>query len=68
MTASPFNAVKLELGIVLVLGVLLWLAADSITGNINKQLLMFVVFSIGSMAWLILRTRHILNRLKRDAA
>ena len=64
VNASPFTAVKLELGIILFLGALLWLAADSITADSNKQLLMFAIFSVSSMVILVVHTRRILKRMK----
>ena len=64
--ASPFNGVKLELGIILALGALLWLAADSITANLDAQLLLLAAFGLLGMVWLIVRTRRVLNQCRRS--
>lgn len=59
VAASPFNGVKIELGVVLILGLVLWLAADSITASIATQLLLLVSYGLISALWLIIRTRRI---------
>ena len=64
VAASPFNGVKIELGVVLILGLVLWLAADSITASIATQLLLLVSYGLISASWLIIRTRHVLHRLE----
>lgn len=60
--ASPFNGVKLQLGIILVLGLLLWLAADSITADADAQLGLLVGYGILGMLYLIYRTRQVLRQ------
>ena len=59
VAASPFNGVKIELGIVLILGFVLWLAADSITASITAQLLLLVSYGLIGAFWLIIRTRRV---------
>ena len=59
VAASPFNGVKIELGIVLILGIVLWLAADSITASIAAQLLLLVSYGLIGAFWLVIRTRHV---------
>ena len=66
VAASPFNGIKLELGICLVLGVCLWLAADSITADEGAQLLLFWAYGLLSMVWLVLRTRVVLRRCEAE--
>jgi hypothetical protein len=63
--ASPFNGVKLELGVALVVGVVLWLAADSITDDLGGQLLLLTGYGLLSMFWLVARTRRVLSRIER---
>lgn len=60
---SPFNAVKLELAVILVLGVFLLLAVGFITKNLVSQVLMLAGFAMGCLLWLVLRTRSISRRL-----
>ena len=62
VTASPFNHVKLELGIALLLGIVLWLVADSITASVGAQLLLLVSYGLLSAGWIVLRTRSVLQQ------
>lgn len=66
VAASPFNGVKLELGLCLILGTLLWLGADSITANEGTQLLMLLSYGLLAAIWLVLRTRIILRRCEAE--
>lgn len=59
---SPFNGIKVELGFTLLLGAILWLAADSITANEATQWLMLLGYGLMSMCWLVFRTRAVLRR------
>ena len=59
---SPFNGVKIELGFAILLGAILWLAADSITANEVTQWLILLVYGLLGMVWLVLRTRAVLRR------
>ncbi len=61
VAASPFNGVKMELGIILLLGFILWLAADSITASVVTQLLLLVGYGVAGAAWLIFRTRRVIQ-------
>jgi len=62
VAASPFNGVKIELGFAILLGAILWLAADSITGDEATQWLLLLAYGLLSMFWLVLRTRAVLHR------
>lgn len=68
VAASPLNRVKLELGIILFVGLLLWLAVDSITGDVANQLLILAAFGGGSALWLVIRTRRILKQFGEQLA
>ncbi|MCK4586005.1 MAG: hypothetical protein KAU29_01600 [Gammaproteobacteria bacterium] len=59
VAASPFNGVKIELGIVLILGFVLWLATDFITASITAQLLLLVSYGLIGAFWLVIRTRRV---------
>ncbi len=63
VAASPLNSVKLELGIILFVGLLLWLAVDSITADIANQLLILALFGGVGALWLVFRTRRTLKQL-----
>ena len=62
VAASPFNSVKMELGIALIIGLVLWLAADSITASVGAQLLLLVGYGLISSVWLIFRTHRVLKQ------
>jgi len=68
VAASPFNGVKLELGICIILGILLWLGADFITTNKDTQLLILLAFSLLGTTWLVVRTRAVLRRCVTEQA
>jgi len=66
VAASPLNSVKLELGIILFVGLLLWLAVDSITADVASQLLILAFFGGGGALWLVIRTRRTLKQLVKN--
>ncbi|MGD8639296.1 MAG: hypothetical protein PVF34_06080 [Gammaproteobacteria bacterium] len=63
---SPLNAVKLELAIIIVIGLVFWIALDSITSNDVAQIGLLFLFGIVSAAWLVLRTRHLARRAAKS--
>jgi hypothetical protein len=61
VAASPFNLVKLELGVVIVAAVL-WLAAVSAFVDSGvAQLLLIAAYGAGATTWLVLRTSRVLR-------
>jgi thiol:disulfide interchange protein len=62
------NEVKLELGVILLAGTVLWLAADSITANVATQLLILLGYGMSAAAWLVFRTRRIVRQLAAGAS
>lgn len=64
---SPLNGVKLELGFILLAGIVLWLAADSITADVATQLLILLGFAVSAAAWLVWRTRRIVRQFTAGA-
>jgi hypothetical protein len=62
---SPFNAVKLDLAIILIIGLLLFLLQEKITANLLAQILILSTFSLSAMLWLIVRTNRIVRGLKK---
>jgi hypothetical protein len=63
---SPLNEVKLELAIILVVGVLLLLAQGRIVDSLFVQLLVLVSYGVLGMLWIIVRARQVLRRIARD--
>ena len=62
VAASPFNPVKLELGIILILAIVVLIVHDIWISVWWGQLLILLSYSITSAAWLISRTRQIQRR------
>ena len=61
---SPFNGIKLELGIVIVVAALLLIGVDSITQDRLIQIGVLFLAGASAMVWIIWRTRRIIKRLK----
>jgi len=62
---SPFNNVKFELGVVLVLGALLLLVQGKLSDNFLVQSLLLGGYGLASMGWIVFRTRQVLCRLNQ---
>ena len=62
VAASPYNAVKLELVIILIFGFLLWAVLDSITNDDFTQIIVLFLFSLTGTIWLVIRTRYLSQR------
>jgi len=58
--ASPFNPVKLELGAILITGVVLLLIIDFLVDSRGAQLGILACYGFSAMAWLIIRVKKIL--------
>lgn len=58
--ASPFNGVKLELGLAIFIGIIVWSAADIITPLFDIQLMILAAYGIIAAIWLVIRTRRVL--------
>jgi hypothetical protein len=61
---SPFNGVKVELGIALLLGLLLWLVHERLVSGTPGQLMLLLGYGCLAAAWLVWRTRRVLRRLR----
>ena len=57
--ASPFNGVKLDLALILLIGVVVWLAHERVTENALGQLLFLVGYGVIAGAWVVVRTRYV---------
>lgn len=62
VAASPFNGVKLELALIMVIAVVFMLMVDKVTSSDSTQYLLLLGFGLLAMIWLVVRTRMILNR------
>lgn len=63
---SPFNTVKLELGIIIVLGILLVLALNSITQNLTLQFAILIGAGVVGMIWIVWRTKTVQRNQKHS--
>lgn len=66
VSPSPFNGVKFELGVVIVLGGLLLLVQGRLSDSLLVQNLLLAVYGLLSMIWVIWRTRQVLHRLEKQ--
>ena len=60
---SPFNTVKFELGVILLLGILLVLVHGRITSSTKLQFLLLSAYGLLGMVWIVIRTRRIMMKL-----
>lgn len=60
--ASPFNAVKLELAIVIIIGVVLGLVTTAMTGDDWNQVLIMGCYGLLAGGGLVVRTRYLASR------
>ena len=67
VNASPFNGIKLELGIILIVGVLIMLLIHFRVENIITQIVCLSAYGLAGMVWLLLRTRVILIRIQESS-
>ena len=60
---SPLNEVKLDLGIILVVGVLLLLVQGRVVDSLPLQLLLLLSYGLLGMSWIIVRVRRVMAKL-----
>lgn len=63
---SPLNEIKLDLGIILVVGFLLLLLQGRILDSLSLQLLLLASYGLLGMIWIVARARRILNGIARE--
>jgi hypothetical protein len=63
---SPLNEVKLELGIILAVGVLLLLAQGRVLDSLLLQLLLLTSYGLIGLIWIVVRTRRVMAKFTRD--
>lgn len=63
---SPFNEVKLDLGVILSVGVVLLLAQGRVLDSLPLQLLLLTSYGLLGMIWMVVRTRRIMARIARE--
>lgn len=65
---SPFNPIKFELGVILVLAVLTWLLVHSITDDPLSQVFCLVIFSLAASSWVVIRVRLLSQKMRNHGA
>jgi len=61
--ASPFNAVKLDLALIVIVGIVVLVVHDRLLENQLGQLAMVVGYGVVAMLWIVIRTRRVLRSL-----
>ena len=60
--ASPFNAIKLDLALIIIMAVVLLLVHNKLVENTLAQLGLLLGYGVVSMFWIVIRTRRIAAR------
>ncbi len=63
---SPLNEVKLELGIILVVGGLLLLVQGRIVESLSVQFLVLACYGFLGLGWIVIRTRKVMAEITRN--
>ena len=63
---SPLNAVKLDLGLFMMIGLLLWLVLENI--NISETIMLVALgsWSLIALLWVVVKTRAIIEKTSRQ--
>ncbi|HRX71646.1 MAG: hypothetical protein H6973_16945 [Gammaproteobacteria bacterium] len=60
---SPLNEVKLDLGVILVVGLVVLLVQGRALDSIPLQLLLLLSYGVLGMIWIIVRTRRVIAKV-----
>jgi len=63
VAASPLNAVKLDLAILLVVGIVLLLIVDKLIDHFAGQLVLLFAYGLLAATWIIIRAKRVLARV-----
>lgn len=63
---SPFNAVKFDLGLFIIIGFVFWLIHDKLIEGSGWQLLSLGVYGLGAMIWLVVKTNKIRSECEKN--
>lgn len=63
---SPLNEVKLDLGVILVVGVVLLLVQERALDNLLLQLLLLSSYGLLGMFWIVVRTHRVIAKVARE--
>ncbi|MDH5377588.1 MAG: hypothetical protein OEX00_04625 [Gammaproteobacteria bacterium] len=68
VSASPFNPVKFELGIFVLVGIAVFAIKSKITQDESSQFLIMFAYSAIAALWLVRRTKKIFTQLEQQQA
>ncbi|NMQ18206.1 hypothetical protein E4P82_02745 [Candidatus Competibacter phosphatis] len=63
---SPLNEVKLDLGIILAIGVLLLLVQGRALESLSLQLLLLLSYGLLGMLWIVIRVHRIMAQFNHE--
>lgn len=66
--ASPFNPVKLDLVLIIILAVPVFFIQDRMIDSAYGQIGLLLTFGLGALLWVVVRVRKILRKIHMDAA
>jgi len=63
---SPLNEVKLDMGIILAVGVLLLLVQGRAVDGLPLQFLLLLSYGLLGMTWIVIRVRRVIAKIERE--
>ncbi len=66
VTASPFNSVKFDLGLFVIIGFVFWLIHDKLIEGSGWQWLSLCLYGLGAMVWLMVKTNKIRAQYEKE--
>ena len=63
---SPLNEVKLDLGVILVVGLVLLLVQGRALDSLLLQLLLLLSYGVLGMIWIIVRARRVVAKMTQE--
>lgn len=66
VAASPLNEVKLDLGVILVVGLVLLLVQGRALDSLPLQLLLLLSYGVLGMIWIIVRARRVVAKMTQE--
>jgi len=63
--ASPFNAIKLDLALILIVGFVVLVVHERLVEDQFGQLLIVAGYGLAAMLWIVMRTRRVLKNLDK---
>ncbi len=68
VAASPFNGVKLEIALIIVVAIVLWFVVERLYPHRIEAFLLLGAFSLLAAGWIIMRARRVLKRVAEQQA